>query len=238
MLAEAAMNAPELVGRLGYEPLSYIVGMFHNEPFDLIVEVSSFTFGQCNLVLSLSGPHQSSIEGFRRQVGREKRDGVKAQRFGCRYSGKKMAMIGFLHRCAAGYPDIRPVRLDGRDASSDDIKSSLDASDTIVNLFRTVNRDDYVIEESGDLLGAFGQQQAGGQQGETNLLLTKKVAESAQIAVQQGFAAGQDYLADPEIAERRAMAVQVGDFDLLMRLPLPNVTHDAPAVAVGVDIED
>ena len=232
------MDAPELVGRLGYKSVSYIVGMFHNEPFDLIVEGGSFRFGQSNLVLSLSGPHQGPIERLRCQVGREKRDGVKSQRFGYLYSSKKMAMIGFLHRGAAGDADTGPVRLDGRNASSDDIKCSLDASDTIVNLFRTVNRDDYVIEERGDLLGAFGQQQAGGQQGETNLLLTKEVAESAQIAVQQGFAAGQDYLADPEIAERRAMAVKIGDFDLLMRLPLPNVTHDAPAVAVGVDIED
>jgi hypothetical protein len=238
MLAEAAMDAPELVGRLGYEPVSYIVGMFHNEPFDLVVQVGSFTFGQCNLVLSLSRPHQGPVERFRCQVGREKRDGVKLQRFGCLYSGKKMAMIGFLHRCAAGYAEIRPVRLDGLNASSDDIKCSLDAPDTIVNLFGTVYRDDDVIKERGDLLGAFGEEQAGGQQGETNFLLTKEIAECAEIAVQQWFAAGQHYLADPEIAERRAMAVQVLDFDLLMRLPLPNVTHDAPAVAVGVDIQD
>ena len=232
------MDAPELVGRLGYKSVSYIVGMFHNEPFDLIVEGGSFRFGQSNLVLSLSGPHQGPIERLRCQVGREKRDGVKSQRFGCLYSSKKMAMIGFLYRGAAGDADTWPVRLDGRDASTDDIKCSLDASDSIVNLLRTINRDDDVIEECGDLLCAFNEEQAGGQQREADFQLAKEVAECAQIAVQQRFAAGQDYLADPELDERRAMAVEVGDFDLFMRLPLPNVTHDAPAVTVGVDIQD
>jgi hypothetical protein len=107
-----------------------------------------------------------------------------------------------------------------------------------VNFLRTIDRDDHLVEEGGDLAGALKQQQAGRQQRETNLLLQKKLAERGQIAVQQRFAAGQDDLAHTEIAQRRAMAIQIGDSDLLMRFPLPNVTHDAAAVAVGVDIQN
>ena len=107
-----------------------------------------------------------------------------------------------------------------------------------MDFLRSIDRDDHLIEESGDLVRALDQQKAGRQERETDLLLQKKLAERGQIAVQQRFAAGQDHLADTEIAQRRAMAIQVGDSDLLMRFPLPDVTHDAAAVAVGVDIQN
>jgi hypothetical protein len=34
------------------------------------------------------------------------------------------------------------------------------------------------------------------------------------------------------------MTIQIGDADLLMGFPLPDVTHDAAAIAVAVNIQD
>jgi hypothetical protein len=238
MLAEAASDASELRRRLRYESVSYIVGMFHDEPFDVIVEGGYFTCGQSNLALSLSGPHQGPIESFRCQVRCEKRDGIKSQRSGRRHRGTKITMIGLLHRSAATNSDIRPLRPNRRNALTDQIERSLDPPDSIVDFLRTIDRDNHVVEECGDLAGALEQQQSGRQQRETNILLQEKFAERGKIAVQQRFAPGQDYLADTKIAQRCAMPIQVGDSDLLMRFPLPDVTHDAAAVAVGVDIQN
>ncbi len=152
MLAEAASDPPELRRRLGYKFLSYIVGMFHNEPLDVIVERGYFIRRQCNLTLSLSGPYQGPIESFRCQIRREKRDGIKSERFGRGHRGIKMTMIGLLHRSAASDSHFRLLRPNSRYPLTDQIERSLDAPDPIMNFLRTIDRDDHLIEESGDIV--------------------------------------------------------------------------------------
>ncbi len=73
---------------------------------------------------------------------------------------------------------------------------------------------------------------------EAYLLFAEKLAKRAQIAVQQRFAARQHDLPDTQIAQRRAMTLQVGDPHLFVRLPLPDVAHDTAAVAVAVDVQN
>ena len=118
---------------------------------------------QRDLTLSLSWPNQRPIECFRSQIGREKGDGIKSDRFGRRYGSAKMAMIGFLHRSAAGYPQIRLSRYELRQRLCA-ITSNAPVTRRMASctLSRTVDRDDHVIEERGDLVGALEQQQACG----------------------------------------------------------------------------
>jgi hypothetical protein len=66
----------------------------------------------------------------------------------------------------------------------------------------------------------------------------KKVADGAEVAVQQRLAPGKNDLANTEIAQRRTMTIQIRDPDLLVGFPLPDVTHDAAAIAAAVNIQD
>ena len=56
--------------------------------------------------------------------------------------------------------------------------------------------------------------------------------------MQQRLAAGKNDLANTEIAQRRTMTIQIGDADLLVGFPLPDVTHDAAAITVAMNIQD
>jgi hypothetical protein len=128
--------------------------------------------------------------------------------------------------------------MDRPDALDDDIEGSWDAPDSIMNFPGTVDRDDHIIEEPGDIVCALEQQKACRQKSETDILLAKELAECAEVAVQQRLTARQHHLADAEVAQRRSMTLQIGDSDLFMLFPFPNVTHDATAVAMAMNIQD
>jgi hypothetical protein len=149
-----------------------------------------------------------------------------------------MTVIGFLDGHATGYLHLWLLRANCRNPLGDYIECAIHPPDSIVYLQRTINGDDYVIEQGCDIVGALKQQQACGQQGKANILLTKEVAEGSEVAVQQGLAAGKNNLAHPKLAERRTMTIQIGDADLLVGFPLPDVTHNASAIAVAMNIQD
>lgn len=56
--------------------------------------------------------------------------------------------------------------------------------------------------------------------------------------MQQRFASGENDLPNAKIAQRRTMTIQIGHTNLLVGFPLPDVTHDAAAIAVAVNIQD
>ena len=65
-----------------------------------------------------------------------------------------MAVIGFLDGGAAGYVHLWSLRANGRNAFGDYIECSVHAPDSIVDLPRTINGDDHVIEQGRDIIGA------------------------------------------------------------------------------------
>ena len=160
MLAEPPRNTPELFCRLRYEIAADIISIFYNELLDFVLQGGNLAHGQRNLALSLPRPDQRPIKGLRCQIGREKRDGIKSGRSGRGHSGAQVTMIGLLHRGAAGYSHVRSLRVNSRDALTDYIEGSLHAPDCIVSLSRTVDRDDHLVEEAGNLVRALEQQQA------------------------------------------------------------------------------
>jgi hypothetical protein len=56
--------------------------------------------------------------------------------------------------------------------------------------------------------------------------------------MEQRFSAGKNNLANAEMTQRRSMPIKIRYPDLLMDLPLPDIAHDAAAVAVGMDIQN
>jgi hypothetical protein len=65
-----------------------------------------------------------------------------------------MAVIGFLDSGPAGYVHIWSLRVNRRNAFGDYIEPAVHAPDSIVYLPRTIDRDDYVIEQGSDIIGA------------------------------------------------------------------------------------
>jgi hypothetical protein len=73
-----------------------------------------------------------------------------------------MAVIGFLDGAAAGYAHLWLSRVDRRNASSNYIECSVDPPDSIVYLPRTIDGDDHVIEQGGDIMSTLEEEQACG----------------------------------------------------------------------------
>ena len=94
-------------------------------------------------------------------------------------------MVCFLYRGAAGDWKGRVVVTDGGNALVEEIVGSAHAADGVVNLWRTIERDDDVVEESGDFFCAFVQQETCGEERKVNLPVTKEVAEGGQVIVEQ-----------------------------------------------------
>jgi hypothetical protein len=74
-----------------------------------------------------------------------------------------MTMIGFLDRGPASYGYGWIPSSNGGDAVVDEIESSVDTADAVVNLPRTVQGDDDVIKKICNLRSALEQQKACGQ---------------------------------------------------------------------------
>jgi hypothetical protein len=74
-----------------------------------------------------------------------------------------MTMVGFLDGGPASYGYGWIPSTNGGDALVDEIESSIDTADTVVNLPGTVQRNDDVIKKGCNLRGALQQQKTCGQ---------------------------------------------------------------------------
>jgi hypothetical protein len=149
-----------------------------------------------------------------------------------------MTMVGLLDRCPTGDRE-RSVSMANRgDSFMDEVVGAIDAADGIMNLRWAVERDDDVVEESSNLVGAFAEEKTCGEEGEMNVLLAKEVAQGCEIVVQQWLATSEDDLANAKVGERRPMALQVLCMELVGGFAFPDVAHDATAVAATVNIEN
>ena len=160
MLAEPAGNPPQLCCPFRNVSAADIVAMLHNQLLNFILKPGNFFLRQRNLTLSLSWPNQRPIECFRSKIGGEKRDGSKPDRFRRLYRSAKMAMIGFLHRHAAGNHQLRLAAEDSRNPLAITSNAPVDSPDAVMHLSRSVNRYDNLIEQRGDLIRTLEQQQS------------------------------------------------------------------------------
>lgn len=149
-----------------------------------------------------------------------------------------MTAVGFLYGRTARDRNGRVVVTDSEDALVDEIVRSVYAPNGVVNLGRAVQGDDDVVEEHGDILGMFVQEKAGGEQGQMNLSFAKKVAESGEVVMHQGFATGQNDLTNSEAFKGCAVTLQILRAHLIVGFALPDVAHDTAAVAAAVNVED
>jgi hypothetical protein len=197
MLAKAADNLPKFSGWLDDVLVIDAGFVLENQLFDLVLECSYLLEVQADFALPLARPYERAVEGFRGKVSGQEGDGVETERACGIDCLAKMTVVGFLDGCAASDWKGGVVVTDGDDAFVDEIVGSTYAADGVVNLRRAIEGDDDVVEENCDFFRALVQEKTCGQEGEMNLPVVKKVAESGEIVVKQGFAAGENYLLNP-----------------------------------------
>src|ERR1700685_3950449 len=134
MLPEPAGNPTQLCCPFRGVCSTDIAAMLHNQLLNLVLKPGNFLLRQRDLALSLSWPNQSPVECLRRKIGGEQGDGSKPNHFRRLYRSAKMAMIGFLHRHAAGNPQIRLSTMDRGNSLSNQIESSGDSPDAVMHL--------------------------------------------------------------------------------------------------------
>jgi len=183
MLVKTARNLPKLRGRLRDVSVTDAGFIFQNELFDFFFECSGFLIIKTYFVLPLSWPNQRPVERFRGEVRCEKGDGVKAERSCGIDRFTQVTVIRFLNGSAAGYRNAWAVMTDSCNAFVDEIEGSANAADDIVDILWPIEGDNDVVEEGGNFFSTLMQEQAGGQEGEMNILLAKEVAESCEIVV-------------------------------------------------------
>jgi hypothetical protein len=196
MLAKAAGNPPKFSG--WFEDVLVIDAGFilENQLFDLFFECSYLFEVQAYLALPFARPYERAVERFRGKVGCEEGDGVETECSCCLDCPTQMTMIGFLDGCATGNREGGVVMTDGENSFVYEIVGSAHATDGVVNLRRPIDGDDNVVEEGRYLFCTFMQEKPRGQEGEMNLPVAKKVAESGEIVVEQRFAACENGLSD------------------------------------------
>src|ERR1700723_1154252 len=136
MLPEPAGNPPQLCCPFRDVSSTDIAAMLRNQLLNLVLQPGNFLLRQRDLALSLSWPNQSPVECLRRKIGGEQGDGVKPDRFRRLYRSAKKAMIGFLHRHAAGNPQIRLSATNRGNPLSNQIESSGDSPDAVMHISR------------------------------------------------------------------------------------------------------
>jgi hypothetical protein len=115
------------------------------------------------------------------------------------HRGAQEAVVGFLYCSSAGYGERRASLADGGDALTDEIIGSVDAANRVVNLSRTIDGDDGIVEEGRDIVGSLKQKETCRQEGETDILFAKEVAEGGKVGVQQRLATGEDDVSNAEV---------------------------------------
>src|ERR1700733_8322654 len=152
MLAKPAGNPSQLCRPFRDVAPADIAAMLHDQLLNLVLKPANLLLRQRDLALSLPWPNQCSIECLRSKIGGEEGDGRKPDRFRCPYRSAKMAMVGFLHRRAAGNPEIRLSTTDLGHPLCNHIESSGDSPDAVMHFSRSVDRYDNVVEQRGNLV--------------------------------------------------------------------------------------
>lgn len=238
MLTKAAGDLSEFSRWLYDEPMVDAGFILENQMFDFFFECMYLCEVQAYFALLFAGPYERPVERFGGKVGGEKGDRVETERSCGVDCLAQIAVVCFLYGSATGDRHGRVVMTDSEDAFVDEIAGSAHAADGIVNLRGAVQGDNDVVEQVGDFFCAFVKQEAGGKQCEVNLPVTKEVAESGEVIVEQRFAACENDMPNTKCFERVVVTLQVLRANLVAAVTLPDVAHDATTIASSVGVED
>ena len=102
----------------------------------------------------------------------------------------------------------------------------------------TIERNDHVIDRGSNLGRVAGEQQTRAENGSANAAPAEQARQLKQIGVHQRLSAREDHPLDAQPADVGQVALQFGRGDFPRFGGLPDVAHDAPAVAPAVWLEN
>jgi hypothetical protein len=107
-----------------------------------------------------------------------------------------------------------------------------------MNSWRTIQRNDHVVNVGSDLLSLGLKQQASSQKGDPYAFPPKHLCQREQVCVALGLAAGEHSPLDAQVAERLDLTLEILRGDFLWVADLPDVAHHASATALIVGGND
>jgi hypothetical protein len=189
--------------------------MLHDECFDLAFESRKFGDAKSDLILARCLPRLATIECGGEEIRRKKRDLSEMEGSSGVHSGPKMGMVELLHRGATRNAQVRRYVLDLGNPFRDGFEGSRNAANRIVDGGRPVDRDNDLVDTSGDLRGFSVKKKASGEKRDSYVEIAEENAKRREIAMEKRFASRKNNLADTEADERFAMAFKVCDRQFL-----------------------
>ena len=181
-------------------------------------------------------PRERTVERGRSEIDGQKGDGVELQTEGGSRGFAKMGMIGFLDRGTCGDRKAGTNSADCFDAGRDKVERTFDAADGVVDCRRAVERNDDVVERGSHFLRVLRKKQSRGQKRGANALRAEERAELRKLRVHEGLAAGEHDPANAKTTDGRKLTLEFNGGEGSCVASLPDVAHDAAAVAGAVCI--
>lgn len=178
------------------------------------------------------------VECRRVGVGGEEGNRVTAQRSSGGHGSSEMRTIQALYRGSRGYRKFRTQVPHATDSSRESLECAGHAANTVVNFGRAVQRDDDLVHVADDVACKAIQEKSRGQQGQADSALFQWGAKLEQIGMHQRFPAGEDNPFDAEAVDGLQLAREVAGIEMTGNGSLPDVAHNAAAIAAAEDIED
>ena len=173
-------NTPEFFEALSNKASVDILGTISDQSLNLCFEDIDLLFAQRYFDLPLDRPAVGPIEGAGNKVSRKKRDRVEAQHLGGVHRLPEISVVEPLDGSASCYRKGGIKLTQGVDPGSELLESPTDPSDLVVNLGRTIQRHDDIVDRLGDTRRISFEQQTGRQNRRSDWGLYTKVTKGIE----------------------------------------------------------
>jgi hypothetical protein len=106
-----------------------------------------------------------------------------------------------------------------------------------MDLLRPINRENDVVEATGNDICFLLQQESGGEESDANAEITKELADRLQLMIEQRFASRKHDVLYSERSYRFLMSFEISDVKFAPILSLPDIAHHTAAIAMTVNIK-
>src|SRR5438552_14071054 len=124
------------------------------------------------------------------------------------------------------------------DAFPDALEPARYPANAIVNLRRTVQRNDHIVYVFRDFVRKALEQQPGGENRHANAAAAQKIGEREQVRMHQGLATCEHHPTDLQTLDGFDLRFELSQGELAMLGRLPDVAHHAAAVAAAMRLDE
>lgn len=235
MSAEVVDDAAQLLGCFGDEfPTLARV----DQGFGFGFESGYLFSGKGDLLLVAEWPPLGTMERGGVQVRGEKGNGVEPQIEGGCDRLAQMRVIGLLNGATGSDRKVGTDCAHGPDTRREFGEGAIYAADEIMHRRRAIERNDQIIHICCEWASMALEQQAGGEDRHAESSRAQYGAETGDIGVHQGLAAGDHDPLEAITFERLKVTFQCVAADQFGFSAFPDIAHSAAAVAAAERVQD